>query len=385
MFPPSLVRHQLRHLPRTISKNNAVRSLKTAQSLRKKIDASPAKSEQPTKGPNPSSASSSPSLDPSKTLIVGEDGTAQVPQKPHNWLTRKVLTSETWRYWFMKASALLGFHSPKQLAGVRTFVLFERVCAIVPDTQRAFWQDECDLPPTFQSWFTVTNLHFWMLTVRLRALPEPHGKYYVQFLLDHFFLDIEDRIRAVLQPAIPPRDPYTFFSTFYVNPNIPADGKLKRGSRAPERLVTRQMKIFKEQWAGMGLWFDYGLATNDMELASTVWRNLLGARGFQGIAYPDSNPPKFRRAVNLVGGTVIDPSKVDFEKEVATDDGSGVHDYPPEEIDKYVQYPELMLEIVTYIRREISRLEKISDAEIMEGPVEKLLFNHIRPDGKRQL
>jgi len=136
---------------------------------------------------------------------------------------------------------------------------------------------------------------------------------------------------------------------------------------------------------GMGLWFDYGLATNDMELASTVWRNLLGARGSQGIAYPDSNPPKFRRGVNLVGGAIVNPEKIDLEKEQSTDDGSGVHDYAPEEIDKYVRYPELMLDIVTYIHREIARLEKISDEEIMEGGLEILKFGPIRntPDSKK--
>ena len=37
--------------------------------------------------------------------------------------------------------------------------------------------------------------------VRLRALPAPHGTYFVQGLIDHFFLDVEDRVRAVLQPA----------------------------------------------------------------------------------------------------------------------------------------------------------------------------------------
>ena len=87
----------------------------------------------------------------------------------------------------------------------------------------------CHLPPTFQSWFTITNLHVWLLTVRLRALPTPHGTNYVQGLIDHFFLDVEDRIRAALS------------------------------KKAPERVVTRQMKIFREQWNGLGLTLDYAL------------------------------------------------------------------------------------------------------------------------------
>jgi cytochrome b pre-mRNA-processing protein 3 len=220
-----------------------------------------------------------------------------------------------------------------------------------------------------------------MLTVRLRALPEPHGRHYVQALIDHFFLDIEDRIRAILQPNMSPTPPYTFTSDFYINPNIPKDGKLKRGSRAPERLVTRQMKIFKEQWMGMGMSFDLGLAKDDMEMAGAIWRNLLGARGAQGIAYPDETnmtAPQFRRSVNLLGGLVENPEKVDFAKEQSRDDGSGVHDYTPEEVDKYLGYPGLMVELVSYIRKELSRLDGVQDEEIMDGFVDKLKFGGIR-------
>ena len=227
-----------------------------------------------------------------------------------------------------------------------------------------------------------------MLTVRLRALPVEHGKHYQQALIDHFFIDIEDRIRTVLQPSSKPTQPYTFETSFYSNPNAPpstptSDGGKKRLSRAPDRVVTQQMKIFKEQWAGMGLSLDLGLVKGDMELAGAIWRNLLGARGAQGIAYPDptsssKSTPHFRRSVNLVGGEVIDVSKVDFEKEATKDDGSGVHDFAPEEADKYLLYPEIMLDIVAYLRREIARLDKVSDETIINGDWKKLAFGQVR-------
>lgn len=227
-----------------------------------------------------------------------------------------------------------------------------------------------------------------MLTVRLRALPPPHGKFYVQFLIDHFFLDIEDRIRAVLQPPRwgPPREPYTFISSFYDNPNAPAttpDGKRINRGAAPERLVTRQLKIFREQWQGMGQSFDLALVQGDMELAATVWRNLLGARGARGIALPgDTDAPKFRRSVNLVGSEVEKIEKINLEEEEARDDGSGVHDYLPEEADKYLKYPELMHDLVAYIRQEMVRLEGISDQALIEdeltGTLELLKFGKVR-------
>ena len=226
-----------------------------------------------------------------------------------------------------------------------------------------------------------------MLTVRLRALPAEHGKHYQQALIDHFFIDIEDRIRTVLQPPPEPTQPYTFETSFYSNPNAPTntttlDGKRKLLSRAPDRIVTQQMKIFKEQWAGMGLSFDLGLVKGDMELAGAVWRNLLGARGAQGIVYPDtsSSPstPHFRRSLNLVGGEVINVAKVDIEKEETQDDGSGVHDFSPEEVDKYISYPEVMLDIVAYLRREIARLDKISDEAITDGDWKNLAFGRVK-------
>jgi cytochrome b pre-mRNA-processing protein 3 len=145
------------------------------------------------------------------------------------------------------------------------------------------------------------------------------------------------------------------------------------------------MKIFKEQWAGMGLSLDLGLVKGDMELAGAIWRNLLGARGAQGIAYPNTSSsstststPHFRRSVNLVGGEVINVSKVDFEKEEAKDDGSGVHDFAPEEADKYLTYPEVMLDVVDYLRREIARLDKVSDETIMNGDWTKLSFGRVK-------
>ncbi|KDR65768.1 hypothetical protein GALMADRAFT_131306 [Galerina marginata CBS 339.88] len=307
---------------------------------------------------------------------------------PKSWLTRKVETSPTARRIFFNLTNLLGYGSEKQVAGRRALAFYEQVCAVMPDQESDFWQNECSLPPTFQSWFTITNLHVWMLTVRLRALPPEHGKAYQQALVDHFFIDIEDRIRTVLQPPAEPTKPYTFESSFYTNPNAPPpdamtpDGKPKPLSRAPDRIVTRQMKIFKEQWTGLSLSFDLGLVKGDMEMAGAVWRNLLGARGAQGIIYHDpaspSSTPTFRRAVNLVGGEVVNVAKVDLEKEEVTDDGSGVHDFAASEADKYLAYPEVILDVVGYVRRELDRLGKVGDVDIISGEWTRLKFGRVK-------
>ncbi|KAJ7125002.1 hypothetical protein C8R44DRAFT_782027 [Mycena epipterygia] len=301
-----------------------------------------------------------------------------IQEHPPNWLTRKLLESPKNLERFIKVTNALGFGTPKAKAQIRAFVLYERVCAIKADEEMSFWREECGLPPTFQSWFTVTTLHIWMLTVRFRALPEAYGRRFADCLVDHFFHDVEDRIRAIMQPSLDYK-PYTFTSAFYVNPNAPSGDKKERLSRAPDRLVTEQMKIFKEQWTGFCLSFDLGLIKGDMEMAGAVWRNLLGARGASGIAFPDDpSAPSFRRAVNLLGGTVVNPSKIDFEKEATTDDGSGVHDFPPDEADKYLAYPELMLEVVQYVRRELVRLEAFSDGQVVDMYWEGMKFGGIK-------
>ncbi|KAF9477155.1 hypothetical protein BDN70DRAFT_811133 [Pholiota conissans] len=307
-----------------------------------------------------------------RRLVSTQQKPVETSQRPakSSWLTRKVESSPVAKTAFLGLAKVLGYGSPKQVAGMRAFSMYEQLCAVKPDEDREFWQNACYLPPTFQSWFTITNLHLWLLTVRLRALPAPHGKHYHQALVDHFFLDVEDRIRAVLQPPSTPAAPYTTPSSFYANPTP------KKPSRAPDRIVTRQLKIFKEQWAGMGISFDLGLVRGDAEFAAAVWRNLLGARGASGIDYAGEVP--FRRAVNLVGGAVVNVEKVDWEAEARRDDASGVSDFPPSEVDRYLTYPELMRDVVGYCRRELKRLESVSDEDIMSGDWTKMKFGRVR-------
>ncbi|KDQ54851.1 hypothetical protein JAAARDRAFT_181526 [Jaapia argillacea MUCL 33604] len=316
---------------------------------------------------------------------------ATIPRQ-QSWLTKTVKGSPLAMSVFLQFIRLLGYDSPKQSAARRANVLYQRLCTVRADEERDFWQHECDLPPTFQSWFTVTNLHVWLLTVRFRALPPSHGQYYVQGLIDHFFLDVEDRMRALLQPvsyAASGRTPPS--STFYHIPadqvaEVPDGGDLKTGKRpkgnAPETLITRQMKIFREQWAGMGMALDLGLAKGDTELAGAIWRNLLGARGANGIMLPTPSEgaenPVFRRSINITDSKAKSfKSETELRAAESQDDLSGVHDYFPEEADKYLAYPELMETLVVYIRRELVRLEKIGDDKVMSAHKPGMEYEHL--------
>ncbi|KAI9449711.1 hypothetical protein BJY52DRAFT_1306179 [Lactarius psammicola] len=304
----------------------------------------------------------------------------KAPPPEQSWLTRKLRQSPTAMRVFLKVSGALGYGSSRQVAARRALALYEQLCAGRAEEDREFWAKECHLPPTFQSWFMVTNLHVWMLTTRLRALPAPHAQAHIQGFIDHFFLDVEDRIRQVLQPqSQPPQQlpqtpaPTTTSETaparptpFYgatPTPDTPngTSSAQKRG-RAPEALVSKQMKIFREQWAGLGVALDLALAQgSDAALAAAIWRNLLGARGAQGLALalaPTSPVPEFRTRVARL-------SEAARSREETRDDGSGVHDFGPEERDEYVRFPETMLVLTAYVRAEVARLAAIPDEKVM--------------------
>ncbi|THH04728.1 hypothetical protein EW145_g5312 [Phellinidium pouzarii] len=277
------------------------------------------------------------------------------PPAPETWLAQYLKRSPKALRVFTSVTGALGMGNPRQVAGRISFHYYQNACAVRELEERDFWHKECRLPPTFQTWFTVTNLHVWLLTVRFRAIPSPYGENFVQGLVDHFFLDVEDRIRQALS------------------------------QKAPERLVSRQMKVLREQWAGLGLSFDYALGLSspfatsvagarsgdgDAEIAAAVWRNFLGARGARGI--DDPGPGRLRHSVNISGeyGKVKlskDKPEDSLRQLEETDDGSGVYDFVGEDVKLYVRYPELMRALVGYVRRELTRLEQISDAEIIEG------------------
>ena len=93
----------------------------------------PQKTQQPQ--PKPSS---------SKKIHDEQHQQQQLENLKTSWLTRKVEESPIWRSLFFRFTNLVGYGSPKQLAGRRAFVLYEKICAVKPDEDRVFWQDgEC--------------------------------------------------------------------------------------------------------------------------------------------------------------------------------------------------------------------------------------------------
>ncbi|KAH6892756.1 hypothetical protein BKA70DRAFT_1571536 [Coprinopsis sp. MPI-PUGE-AT-0042] len=194
------------------------------------------------------------------------------------------------------------------------------------------------LSARFQSWFRKPNLHIWLptLTLRLRTLPSIRDQSYIQATVGSV-----DRIRNVPQPTNLPVAPSSF-SQFSgaagksraegviegacktgekrQSPNIPKSPRPRtRPNRHPpnedlQRTMGRSQSLIRPRHVSIRPRNDFGRADR-----------------------------KYRRAVNFVGGDVVNVNKLDLEKESMTDDGSGVHDFAPDEVDKYLTYPEVML------------------------------------------
>jgi len=181
---------------------------------------------------------------------------------------------------------------------------------------------ECKLARTYQTWFQTTNLHVWLLTARYRALPPSHGRSYVQELVNHFFLDVEHRMRFTL------------------------------GHKAPERVIKDYMKEMRDQWSGAGVSFDLGLVGSDAELSGAVWRNVFAARGLDGKGEIVSRSGKEATVREVQSGT--SPTSINS-------DGLSIH--------QLVDLPFHLYVFTAYIRCELVRLQDIPDEDIMVGRV----------------
>ncbi|KAI9288934.1 hypothetical protein BC943DRAFT_272319, partial [Umbelopsis sp. AD052] len=101
--------------------------------------------------------------------------------------------SETTKKVVFGIARMLGYYSTSSTA-IRTSRDLYNVCAKQVEENKKFYHQDCNLPDNFQTWFSITQVHVWMLMVRLRA--EDHGKIYIQELVNRFFEDAEDRIRS---------------------------------------------------------------------------------------------------------------------------------------------------------------------------------------------
>lgn len=63
------------------------------------------------------------------------------PSREKSWLTKKVEASPSLKKVFLQAANLMGYGSPKQVAGRRAFAMYEQLCIIRPEEDKTFWQE----------------------------------------------------------------------------------------------------------------------------------------------------------------------------------------------------------------------------------------------------
>lgn len=107
-----------------------------------------------------------------------------------------------------------------------------------------FYYETLELPQSFSQWFQITILHYWMLAVRMRAMPFKYGKNYQQKLVDRIFRDMELRMAEEL-------------------------------GISSNRIIEGYLKDYHTQMLGATLSYDEGLMTDDITLGAALWRNVL--------------------------------------------------------------------------------------------------------------
>lgn len=113
-----------------------------------------------------------------------------------------------------------------------------------PDSETAkFFYQTLALPKSFTQWFQITALHYWILSVRMRAMPFQYGKNYQQKLVDRIFRDME--LRMSIELGI-----------------------------SSNRIIEGYLKDYHTQLLGLVLSYDEGLVTDDITFAAALWRNV---------------------------------------------------------------------------------------------------------------
>ncbi|GAA5928387.1 Cbp3p [Sporobolomyces koalae] len=320
----------------------------------------------PARSTSPSDATSSatskkvqsrPTPTPQPTNLPGSNLPAAHPTR-YSPLTVSVVT---------KLAKLFGYHSQTSTAIRTTSDYYDR-CAERGEIEAPFWYEECSLPPSFQTWFSITTLHVWLLTVRFRSLPSPLGQTYVQEFINHMFIDMELRIRG----------PYA----------------VTQG-----RLIKGYMKDMLEQYHGSIAAYDEGLLAGDAVLAAALWRNMFGGGwggigGVKGKRAPKAgevpklgpNPiqveaPSATAAESTNVDLAVDPIQAKLLKKGTDASTMFKTDAPlvdpktaaaipinplyPEDPD--LEFVQSLEKIVRFVRKEVQRLERLPDAVVMQG------------------
>ncbi|WVF66979.1 hypothetical protein IAT40_001722 [Kwoniella sp. CBS 6097] len=350
------------------------------------------------------SNSTEPSRPPSKHIAnpnFKTDRPVKITHKPvfpapHNPFApepeKKVYNDITIRL-LRQLNIVLGYNRRRRTTARETGRMMKGIIEAV-EADKAFWYGECDLPRTFHTFFTIHYLYVVLTLTRLRALhnsiPNPlsplpqsafpgspgstpavrppsifdtldnlgcslshakqHDYRYQQMLLTHYFNIVENEIRLMLGVEI------------------------TRDSETMKRLREYQER---GNFARLGLDYSLGLSIStdpeerekaDSELASWVWRFIFARRGTDPAQTP-SGAAAVSKADKAGGAS---PTSSSSSGAGAGGKGTGDLVYPEGEemkAGKDLEMAEQIELIVRFMRRELHRLDGISDRDVIGGNV----------------
>lgn len=206
-------------------------------------------------------------------------------------------------------------------------------------------------------------MHIYLLSVRFRSLPPSIGPSYVQELINHSFIDFEQRLRG---------------------PKY----RVTKGT-----LVKRYMKDLLDQQRGLFTALDLAIVADeiprppaaegedrqggahgrgDAELAAAIWRNIFGAgwgKGMGGVSgvFSSDAPgpategtpaaPLAEEQASTAPKAKTDATGPVIAEEIVAAEGK-------DDCEADAEFVENLERIVRYVRREMARLDAIPDEEI---------------------
>jgi len=136
------------------------------------------------------------------------------------------------------------------------------------------WFRLLDMPDTFYSWWLITELHAWMICVRVRVGNTPEGEQLMNLMVGGLWDDLEQRMKKV--PGM-------------------------TGSRR-----SNQIWDLAEEFQTALVLYDFGSVSDDAHLGNAIWKRFF-------LADEDTDPKKVELLVKYVRKTLAHLDNANLE------------------------------------------------------------------------
>ena len=135
------------------------------------------------------------------------------------------------------------------------------------------------------------------------------------------------------------------------------------GYKAPERIIKGYMMEMQDQWTGATFSFDLGLVGSDAELSGAIWRNVFASRGLDGKGEVIGKPGSSSEPRAIDNNNNSDNNAARVEDPSSSSLNTTLSDSALAEL------PFHLYVFTSYVRRELERLESLSDEQVLGGDI----------------